>query len=671
MSNREQKRAERQKRKARGVERRADMADRTEAKNQAARERLEPLTESDAGQIVEELLGSLEPAVRARIAEASEGNPLYVEQIVSMLVETGAIERGMDGWVARAGSSTLQIPPTVQALVAARLDALGPAERGVVEPASVIGLSFPEDAVGELVESGIRAQLETELGVLIGKQLVRRAGGDEAIYRFGHQVIRDTAYGSLLKRLRAALHERFVVWAERVNKERGRELEFEEILGFHLEQAYRYRTEIGLVDDEARSVGERAATKLGSAGRRALARGDIPASVSLLRRAIDLLPREADFRLELMIDLAEGLLQQGSFDAAGLVLDDIRTIAVERDDEPLRVRGDLVRMWMEQFRSGGEGGAARALAAATAAIEVLEPIGDAAGLARAWRLRMVTEVLQGQLEEAGRDAERVIAYAREAGDTRLSARSAGTIAYVLLHGPTPVDEAINRCEELIAGVEGDRTAEAVLLGTLGVLRSMAGSFDDARELYQRGQAISAELGSGLVESSSSIDTSRVELLANDIPAAERELRRDYEALTAIDETYFRSTIAAYLAQVLWLAGDADGALAFSQVAEEIGDADDVLTQVPWRSARAKVLASRGDVETARRLATEAVELAAATPMTHLRADALTDLAEVLGVTGDHESAGPPLQEALDLYEQKGDVVSAQRLRDRISAVPAA
>ncbi|HEV2006966.1 MAG TPA: adenylate/guanylate cyclase domain-containing protein [Candidatus Limnocylindrales bacterium] len=633
--------------------------------------RLEPLTESDAGQIVEELLGALEPAVQARIAEASEGNPLYVEQIVSMLVETGAIERGMDGWVARAGGAALQIPPTVQALVASRLDALGADERGVVEPASVIGLSFPEDAVAELVEADVREHLEAELTILAGKQLVRRASGDEPIYRFGHQVIRDTAYGSLLKRMRAALHERFVVWAERVNKERGRELEFEEILGFHLEQAYRYRTEIGLVDDDARSVGERAATKLGSAGRRALARGDIPASVSLLRRAIDVLPREAAFRLELMIDLAEGLLQQGSFDAAGLVLDDVRAIADERDDEPLRVRGDLVRMWMEQFRSGGEGGAARALAAATAAIEVLEPIGDAAGLARAWRLRMVTEVLQGQLEEAGRDAEQVIAYARQAGDTRLSARSAGTIAYVLLHGPTPVEEAIRRCEELVAGVEGDRTAEAVLLGTLGVLRSMLGSFDDARALYRRGQAISAELGSGLVESSSSIDSSRIELLANDIAAAERELRRDYEALTAINETYFRSTIAAYLAQVLWQAGDADGALAFSQVAEEIGDVDDVLTQVPWRSARAKVLASRGEVETAKRLATEAVELAAATPMTHLRADALTDLAEVLGVTGDHESAGPPFWEALELYEQKGDVVSAQRLRERIGAVSAA
>ncbi len=633
------------------------------AAHEAETIRLEPLTEKDAGQIVEELLGSLEPAVRARIAQASEGNPLYVEQIVSMLVETGAIERGMDGWVARAGSATLQIPPTVQALVAARLDALGPNERGVVEPASVIGLSFPEDAVAELVEVAIRERLEAELGALTGKQLVRRADGDEAIYRFGHQVIRDTAYRSLLKRARAALHERFVAWAERVNRERGRELEFEEILGFHLEQAYRYRTEIGLVDSEARAVGERAAEKLASAGRRALGRGDLPAAVNLLTRTAVLLLRESPARLEVLLDLAEGLLQQGALDFATATLSEVHEIAAAALDERLAVRAQLGQALVNQFR--GTGAAARTIEAATAAIAVLEPLGDAAGLAAAWRLLMITEVLQGRLEEAAEDAQRVIEFAKLGGDTRLAARSAGTIAYVLLHGPTPVAEAIPRCEELIASVQGDRSAEAVLSGSLAVLRAMQGAFEPARELYRRGQAIADELGSGLAADSSSIDSSRVELLAGDYEAAERELRRDYEALLSIDETYFRSTIAANLAQVLWLRGDIDGALDFSAVAEQIGDADDVLTQIPWRSVRAKILAARGDVAAGRRLASEAVDLSAGTPQPRLRADALIDLADVLAASGDQESSEPPLREALRLFELKGDVVSAARLRRRL------
>jgi tetratricopeptide (TPR) repeat protein len=281
---------------------------------------------------------------------------------------------------------------------------------------------------------------------------------------------------------------------------------------------------------------------------------------------------------------------------------------------------------------------------------------------------MVTEVLQGRLEEAAANADRVVQYARLAGDPRLAARSAGTIAYALVHGPTPVSEAIPRFEELLQSVSGDRTAEAVLVGSLAVLRAMAGEFEAARDLYRRGQEIAAELGSGLATDSSSIDSSRVELLAGDLAAAERELRRDHDRLAEIDETYFRSTIAAYLAEVLCLEGKPEGALQYSEIAERIGDADDVLTQVPLRAARARVYAARGDAEQARRLATEGVELASATPQPSLLAEALVALADVHEVLGDRESSGPPLREALDLYVQKGDVVSAERLRRRLGAV---
>jgi tetratricopeptide (TPR) repeat protein len=389
--------------------------------------------------------------------------------------------------------------------------------------------------------------------------------------------------------------------------------------------------------------------------------------VNLLGRAAALLERASPARLEIMIDLSEGQLQQGSFDPALATLAEIEEIAAEIHAERLAVRTVLMQARVEQFKGGGEGSATRAVAAADRAIRTLEPLGDDVGLAHAWRLLMITEVLQGHLEEAAAAAQNVVRHARAAGDTRLAARSAVTIAYVLLHGPTPVPEACARCEELLANVEGDRAVESVLDGTLAVLRAMEGSFDVARDLYRRGQAIAAELGGGLVSHSSSIDSSRVELLAGDLAAAEIELRRDYEALDAIDETYFRSTISAYLAHVLWLAGDPDGALAYSEIAERIGDAEDVLTQVPWRSTRALVLASRGDVEGARLLATQAVDIARSTPQRLLQAEALVGLADVLEATGDHESSGPPLREALTLFEQKGDVVSAGRLRDRIGA----
>ncbi|HEX5451514.1 MAG TPA: AAA family ATPase, partial [Candidatus Limnocylindrales bacterium] len=361
---------------------------------------LTPLSEQEASEVVEELLGALEADVRGRIAQAAEGNPLYLEQIVSMLVETKAIERDGSRWVARVGAGELAIPPTVQALVAARLDALGMAERRVIEPASVIGLSFPEEALQELVETEVRSLLDTELSSLAGKELIRRASGADLVYRFGHLVIRDTAYGGLLKRIRAALHERFVVWAERVNRERGREQEFEEILGYHLEQAYRYRTDVGLVDDAAREVGERAAEKLSNAGRRALTRGDLPAAVSLLRRAIDLLPESSTFRVELQVDLAEGLLQQGAFDDSNAVLEEARSAAKSLAETRLEVRADLIQVGVDQFRAGGQAGADRAMDVAHHAIETLEPLADHAGLARAWRLIMNTSLNQGHFDEA-------------------------------------------------------------------------------------------------------------------------------------------------------------------------------------------------------------------------------------------------------------------------------
>src|SRR4029079_4417800 len=146
----------------------------------------------------------------------------------------------------------------------------------------------------ELVPDPLKPSLSQHLSTLSRKQFVRQADGgiaadDADSYRFPHILIRDTAYNALLKRARAILHERFVAWAEQVNRERDREQEFEEILGYHLEQAYRYRSELGPIDAEGRAIGIRAAQRLGAAGRRAFARGDPPAGGPLLRSA--LLPR--------------------------------------------------------------------------------------------------------------------------------------------------------------------------------------------------------------------------------------------------------------------------------------------------------------------------------------------------------------------------------------------
>jgi class 3 adenylate cyclase/tetratricopeptide (TPR) repeat protein len=624
---------------------------------------LQPLSDADAGQIVEELLGSLEAPIRARIAEVAEGNPLYVEQIVSMLVETGAIERGIDGWVAREGSGALQIPPTVQALVAARLDALQSEERSVVDPASVIGLSFPMDAVAELVEEQVRPRLGDDLDVLVTKQLVRRLAEDDVIYRFGHQVIRDTAYGSLLKRARAALHERFVSWAERVNRERGRELEFEEILGYHLEQAYRYRESLGVIDAEARDVAERAAEKLSSAGRRAFARGDTPAAASLIRRAVDLLEPGDPRRLDLIPDLGETLLTMARFSEATTELDAALESAQVAGDARAAARITIARMLTDLF-SGEATERKDMLETANLLLATLTELEDEGGVARAWRYLLFVHANAGRFDDMAMAAEQLMEHAGLAGEDRLVRRGAAIYTTAVVLGSTPVDQAIEHCEGLLERVAGDRRSEAIVFGALAQLHAMAGDFELARTLYRREQEYLESLGPSRELASTSMDSARVEVLAGDLARAESELRRDDMELEALGERYFRSTVDGLLAMVLWQQGSGDADV-FCRKAEELADPDDTGSQIYWRLARAGLTVAE-DPAAARRIADEAVSLAASTSGPTILADALRGRADVVTLLGDRDQARQDLEYALELYRRKGDVVSAAATEQRLA-----
>jgi class 3 adenylate cyclase/tetratricopeptide (TPR) repeat protein len=627
---------------------------------------LGPLTADDTDAIVDKLLGALEPAVRGRILAAAEGNPLYVEQISSMLVETGALRRDGERWVAATSSDELAIPPTVEALVAARLDALAADERGVIDPASVIGMGFAVDAVEHLVGEPAVASVPERLQVLTVKQFVRPTVAEEDFYRFGHSVIKDAAYRSLLKRTRAELHERFVDWAEPVNRERGREMEFEEILGYHLEQAYRYRRELGSIDEAVAGLGVRAARKLTSAGKRSYGRGDAPAASNLLRRAAELLEPSSPLRIELLTELSYALLEQGEFDAASTVLDEATELAGAIGDRRLATRSRVAGLYVKLYGSGLDGGTERAVRDLTGELGELETAGDTAGVALAWRLLMILHGTDGQFDRAADAAQRVVELATQIGDGRLASGGATGYATSVLLGATPVAEALPRCQLLADQVKADRRAEAVILGALAQLNAMEGRFDVARELYADAERVLAELGPSINASSTAFESSRVEMLAGDPARAEALLRRDYVQLEAVGERYFRSSIAAFLGQALWAQGKVDEADAFTRIAEELSDVDDVWSQVAWRSVRAKLLAREGRSEEAIATARGAVDLAAGTSNIEQHADALVDLDEVLGSAGRVAEQGPPLREALALYERKGDVVLAGRVRERLA-----
>jgi tetratricopeptide (TPR) repeat protein len=573
---------------------------------------LDPLSADESDSFVTRLLGGLEASVRERITTAAEGNPLYVEQITAMLVESGAIRREGDTWVAAGTSSEIDIPPTIQALVAARLDALGSEERQVVDPASVIGLGFAVEAVTHLVPEEAALEVPDRLASLTAKQLVRPAASESDFYRFGHAVIKDAAYRSLLKRTRADLHERFVDWAEPINRERGRELEFEEILGFHLEQAYRYRGELGPIDELARTVGQRGAEKLSSAGRRAFGRGDAAAAGSLLGRATRLLPVDHPGRIELLPEVAEALIESGAFDEARSTLDEAIALSETLADRRLRARAVLVSYQLMFSVSGSVGNVDAAIAAVREAMTEFESIGDLAGQARAWRLLSVIDGTTGRYDRAADAAAQVVVLATQVDDSRLAARGAISYAYATLHGSTPVGEAAYRGRQYLDFVRTDRNAEAIVLGVLAQLEAMEGRFEEARGLAARSRAIVAELGASVTAASTSLETSRVEHLAGDHEAAELALRRDYVVLESMNESYFRSTVAALLGDALWRQGKRDEAARFARIAAELADDDDVLSQVVWRTVEARSIAAAGRWDEAIALARKAVELAGET-----------------------------------------------------------
>ena len=457
----------------------------------AVRILLERLSEADAAAVAGHLLGmaELNQDIRDRIVAAAEGNPLFIEQLLSMLIDDGAIVFEDGAWRAAATIGDFAVPPTIHALLAARLDALGSEERAVIEPASVIGQLFVHDAVHHLAPEYLRPELGSHLVKLTDKQLILRDSTrlDEDAFRFHHILIRDTAYDGILKRARANFHIAFVEWADSVNREGA--TEYEEILGYHLEQAHRYLSELGPLDDHGRAVGADGSGRLASAGRRAFARGDVPAAANLLGRAVALLPNDAKDRLELLPEYGEALLQVGRFENAQEVLEAAIGQAAAAGMPRVSAHASLVQL-LVQLRVGVEEHWLETAAETIAeAMAIFEEAGDHGGLAKGWRLLAWTHGTACHFGLAAEAQERALEEARLAGDVRQQSRAATAYAVAAVFGPTSIAEAIERSQEMLAQVSGDRHAEGLLLAYLASLQGMSGSLDEARALLGRGRAM--------------------------------------------------------------------------------------------------------------------------------------------------------------------------------------
>jgi class 3 adenylate cyclase/tetratricopeptide (TPR) repeat protein len=620
---------------------------------------LEPLTNSESERLIENLLGqaNLAAEARARISQAAEGNPLFVEEMLEMLIDDGLLARDNGGWTATADLATVSVPPTIQALLGARLDRLEGEERGVLECASVEGKVFHRGGVVELAAEPQRPRVGANLMALVRKELIRacRANfADEDAFRFRHLLIRDAAYDSLPKEVRAAFHERHAAWLERKAGERA--AEYDEILGYHLERAHRNRADLGPVDVETQELARKAADRLGGAGRRAFVRSDVPAGVNLIARAAALLPAGDPVRVDLIPNVRIMQGWTGDLGWADTVLKDAVAVGDERLKAHAHVQGGLLRLFTGPDVTAGE-----LLEVAEPAIDVFERLGDDLGLARAWRLAEQANYLARRAGPSTDAAERGLVHARRAGDRFEEREIAQFLLIAMILGPAAAPEAARRCEQLHQDAAGDPFLEVNALGALAYFVAIQGRTGEARELLARGRADMGELSEWLWV----VPPVYFGLYASwedDPTGAERELRPAYEALRRIGEQSHFSSLATVLAQAVYAQGRYEDADVLAGEARDASRLIDVQCQTISRTVKAKVLARRGERSAAEELAREAIEFVEESDFLPVRGEALVDVAEVFQLIGRADEAGPALEAAVRLHEQKGNAAAAARAR---------
>ena len=542
----------------------------------------------------------------------------------------------------------------------------------------MVGLEFSSGAVSVLLQDGsARTNLEHPLAALCTKQLIRRtepgAAGD---FHFSHILVRDTAYARLLKRTRARLHERFAAWL--TDTFQSRLAEYEEILGYHLEQSFRYRAELGPVDDHGRRVGAEASRHLGSAGRRAVARGDMPAAANLLQRAVALLDEQDPVRALLLLDAGEAAVDIGELEQAEAMLTEAVDRALFAGENGI-ARAAALALLQLRYTTGARV-VQESIRHQESMVELvereipeLEALGDDRALVRAFRLLTYVHWTGSRFADAAAAAERTIRHATAAGDEVTARRFLGSLAISALYGPMPVPQAIATCEEVLARAEDDRKARALAELAIGHLEAMRGNFDRARMLYRGSRASLEEFGYLLMAALTSLDSSVIELLAGDLATAESELRADYRRLEEMGERNYISTTAGLLADVLYRQDRYDESAEFAEVCEHLASPDDVASQFLWRCVRGKLRAREGVIDEAESLLSAATALIETSDQLELQGNGLLDFAEVRELAGAPADAAGLSEQAAALFERKGNIVSALRARqlaERLRSTPA-
>ena len=551
----------------------------------------------------------------------------------------------------------LSVPPSIQAVLAERLDRLTADERLVLERASVVGRDFSLAAVAALSAAGGAASPRADLLALARKGLIQPGAASEIEDRFSfqHVLVRDAAYEASPKSVRAELHEQLADWMELSG-----DGTIPELVGYHLEQAFRYRRELGIADEQTEALRTRAGDLLGAAGNRALARNDAQGALGFLRRAVDL-RADDDPAVDVRLDLALALLNSGELAAAGEVASATEALAATSGDEVGEWRARLLRARIAVHAQSGGTGGADLLAVAAQARPIFIKAGHEHALAESWLATAYTQgLIRCQWAAMLEAVEHALEHARRAGSTRWDGELPAWKSTALFYGPTPVADAMLWYEE-------QQPTHPVALTHRAMLEAMRGDFDQARTFASSAEETAAEFGQNLWLAVGGMALCEIETLAGDVPAAEQAVRRSCELLEDLGEVGYRFNAVSQLAASLVTLGRLDEAEELTRTAQ-VGAEDDTSSQILWRQAQALVLAHRGQADEAERLAAGAVSLAEETDTLNWQARALVDLAEVYVIQERRDEARAKLEQAISLFERKGNSVAAGHARERMETL---
>lgn len=615
--------------------------------------RLGGLEPGATAELAARVLGSdkLPPELLARLPSSTGGNPLFVRELVAMLVHDGVLVAEANGWRLTIDADAIAVPPTIQALLASRLERMNTADRRVLETASVIGTDFSPAAVCAL-SGASPAEVKASLDRLRRLELAQPSGaysGDEPVWRLHHILIRDVAYRRLLKSDRAELHERFADWVR--DGGRAGVFESDELLARHLESAYGYRCELGARDSATAELALQSARCYLSAARRALDRDALVSAGAQAARGAALASADKALHAELLLVGCEAYLSAGDVAAGAPLVDELDRIA----DAALAPWATCYRCQYivytdpsrlpeidEQLRP---------------AIDEFARRGDPSGSAKAYRVRANARGRLGRIGDAEADLFEALIAARKCGDHRQITAALGAAPAAALWGPSPAPKAGGRCLDVVRMQRMTTAApslEATSLRCLAVLELLRGRPDKARSMLAHAREIVAELGlrHGLMETE--LYAGIIESMAGDPVAAEPHFRTALEGLDSLGVGADAGQAAALLARSLLAQGRVGEADRYAAESERIAG-HNLKTAIGWRAVRAEILSVQGRHREAVAMAREAVDVAAETDLVLDYADACLTLSRVLVDSGDRQGATEARRKAESLYAAKDAV----------------